>query len=115
MVIIDRSAKGYLSQNLPIGQHASIGQIHRASIKSEADTPAAGQSIIDELIDSMLNIDLRVNSGGIRAPFRRVISITRAASESQVLADRSLEKQPAVPLFRITEKRIHTGVMDQPA
>src|SRR5258706_290820 len=105
--------------DFPVGRQASINQVHRSSIKREADAPAAAQSIIDKLINTVLDVHLCVDSCEIakrvslEGIFRRIVCVSHVAPEVYVLADLRVKKDAGIPLFRGPEECVAAAVTQQ--
>ena len=97
-----------MSVALPV-RTRRLGSHLEPVIRREADAPSAAQRIIEKLVEPMLNVELRIDPREIThrvcglAGLGRIIRITRAASEADVLAHLRFEKDPGVPLLRIAE------------
>src|SRR5439155_7172990 len=100
--------RGGMSVALPV-RTRRLGSHLEPVIRRAADAPSAAQRIIEKLVELMLNVELRIDPREIThrvcglAGLGRIIRITHAASEADVLAPLRFEKDPGVPLLRIAE------------
>ena len=90
-----------MSVALPV-RTRRLGSHLEPVIRREADAPSAAQRIIEKLVEPMLNVELRIDPREIThrvcglAGLGRIIRITHAASEADVLAHLRFEKDPVV-------------------